>query len=233
MSKLNNVRAKGLLSLCIVVGVLFCDQLIKVIVKTTMYRGESIHIFDWFQIYFTENKGMAFGWDFVGTFFLASFRLVAVAFLIYYLVRSIKRNVSVGLVVCLSLILSGAAGNIFDNVFYGLIFEDSTMGSVAHFVPFGYGYAGFLQGHVVDMFYFPIIDTYLPSWLGGDHFVFFSPIFNLADAAISCGGVALLLFYHKYLGINNKEDEVLNTSSSEEQKDEFPPQKTAVVEPKA
>ena len=138
---------------------------------------------------------MAFGWDFIGTLFLSSFRIVAVALLTFYLIRCIKRNVSAGLVVCLSMILAGAAGNIFDNTFYGLIFNSSTDGSISNFVPFGNGYSGFLQGHVVDMFYFPIIDTYINDY----HFIFFSPIFNLADASISCGGIALLLLYHKFL----------------------------------
>ena len=183
-------------------GVVLADQIIKICVKTSMALHESVRIASWFYIYFTENKGMAFGWDFIGTLFLSSFRIVAVALLTFYLVRCIKRNAPTGLVVCLSMILAGAAGNIFDNAFYGLIFDSSIDGSISQFVPFGSGYSGFLQGHVVDMFYFPIIDTYINDY----HFIFFSPIFNLADASISCGGIALLLFYHRFLSQEKKTE---------------------------
>ncbi len=189
--------------MCIVLGVLVIDQIIKILVKTGMYWHESIRIADWFYIYFTENNGMAFGMEVFDKLFLTSFRIVAVALIMWYMVRIIREKAyPTGYVVCLSLILSGAIGNIIDSVFYGVIFSESTHSTLATFVPVGEGYADWLYGKVVDMFYFPIIDTNWPEWMpfvGGEHFIFFSPIFNFADAAISCGIVALLLFYGKYL----------------------------------
>ncbi len=194
---------QGKLSVCIVLGVLVIDQIIKILVKTGMYWHESIRIADWFYIYFTENNGMAFGMEVFDKLFLTSFRIVAVGLIVWYMVKVIReRSYPTGYVVCLSLILSGAIGNIIDSVFYGVIFSESTHSTLATFVPVGEGYADWLYGKVVDMFYFPIIDTNWPEWMpivGGEHFIFFSPIFNFADAAISCGIVALLLFYGKYL----------------------------------
>ncbi len=155
---------------------------------------------EWAILFFTENKGMAFGWDFIGTTFLTLFRVFAVVVLVLYMLQLIKRNFSLGYIVCVALVLAGATGNIIDNLFYGLIYSESTPWEAASLVPFGTGYGGFLEGKVVDMFYFPIIDTTLPQWLplkGGERFIFFSPIFNFADAAITCGGIAILLFYRK------------------------------------
>ena len=167
-----------------------------------MYWHESIHITDWFYIFFTENNGMAFGMEIFGKLFLTLFRIGAVIFGSWYLHRIIKRKLKTGYIVCIALILAGAIGNIIDSVFYGVIFNASTTSHIATFVPIGEGYSTWFYGRVVDMFYFPIIDTNWPDWLpfvGGDHFIFFSPIFNVADAAISCGIIALLLFYSKYL----------------------------------
>lgn len=167
-----------------------------------MYWHESIHITDWFYIFFTENNGMAFGMEIFGKLFLTFFRIGAVIFGSWYLHRIIKRELKTGYIVCITLILAGAIGNIIDSVFYGEIFNASTTSQIATFVPIGEGYSSWFHGRVVDMFYFPIIDTNWPEWLpfiGGDHFIFFSPIFNVADAAISCGIIALLLFYSKYL----------------------------------
>ena len=193
---------QGRLAALIVFLVLVIDQVIKIAVKTNMALHENIRVTDWFYIYFTENQGMAFGMDFIGTMALSIFRIIAVSAFAWLLVKVIRGRYPVGLVVCMSLIVSGAAGNIFDNCFYGLIFDASTPTEVAHFVPFGTGYADFLTGHVVDMFYFPLIDASWPQWVpmvGGEHFVFFSAVFNFADAAISCGAVALLFFYHRYI----------------------------------
>lgn len=160
---------------------------------------ERIEVTDWFQLCFTENEGMAFGMDFIGTMFLTVFRVIAVAVFAVILVRIIRRRYPVGLIVCLSFIVAGAAGNIIDNSIYGLIFTQSVPGSApAELVPWGSGYGSFLSGHVVDMFYFPLFVW--PDWLpflGGK--VFFNAIFNFADAAISCGAVALLLCYYRYL----------------------------------
>lgn len=209
---------KGKLATLIVTAILLIDQAIKVWVKTHMYRGESIRIADWFYIHFTENPGMAFGMEVFDKLFLTSFRIVAALAIIWYLwklcVKSVNK-VPVGYIVCLSCILAGAIGNIIDCVFYGAIFSESTYRSLAHFVPIGEGYAPWFYGKVVDMFYFPLIETNWPTWMpfvGGEHFIFFSPIFNFADASISCGIVALLLFYNKYLNSDSpKTDEVSNT----------------------
>lgn len=168
-----------------------------------MYWHESIRVTDWFYIYFTENSGMAFGMEIIGKLFLTSFRIIAVIVIGYYLYKFVKRGMKTGFIVCISLILAGALGNIIDCVFYGEIFSESTHSQIATFMPEGGGYAPWLYGKVVDMFYFPIIDTYWPQWMpfvGGEHFIFFSPVFNFADAAISCGIIAMLLFYSKYLG---------------------------------
>ena len=179
--------------------IILADQIIKVAVKTHMYLHQSIHITDWFQILFTENNGMAFGAEFLNKYFLTSFRIVAVSVLIYIIIRNIRRGVSWGLLLCLVLI---TAGNIVDCLFYGLIFNNPPAPIVAEFVPWGTGYESLMMGRVVDMFYFPLVEFDWPSWIpmiGDKHFIFFSPIFNLADACISCGIIALLLFYRKVL----------------------------------
>ena len=193
---------KGYLSAFIVIAVLVIDQIIKIWVKTNMYWHESIKITDWFYIYFTENNGMAFGMEIFNKFFLTGFRIMAAIAIAYLLVQYVKKNYKTGFLVCVSLILAGAIGNIIDCVFYGEIFSESTNSLLATFVPIGEGYSEWFYGKVVDMFYFPIIDAYWPTWMplvGGEHFIFFSPIFNFADAAISCGIIALILFYGKYL----------------------------------
>ena len=193
---------RGRISVVIIAAVILIDQLIKVMVKTNMFMHERIKIADWFYILFTENPGMAFGWEFFDKFFLTSFRIVAVIVIGFYLYRIIKRRLPFGYIICIALILAGAAGNIIDCVFYGMIFNNPPAPMIAEFVPFGTGYESLFHGRVVDMFYFPIIDTNWPHWMpivGGEHFIFFSPIFNFADAAISCGIVALLLFYHKQI----------------------------------
>ena len=182
--------------------IILADQIIKVAVKTHMYLHQRIHITDWFQILFTENNGMAFGAEFLNKYFLTSFRIVAVSVLIYIIIRNIRRGVSWGLLLCLVLITAGAAGNLLDCPFYGLIFNNPPAPIVAEFVPWGTGYESLMMGRVVDMFYFPLVEFDWPSWIpmiGDKHFIFFSPIFNLADACISCGIIALLLFYRKVL----------------------------------
>ena len=193
---------KGYLSAFIVIAVLVIDQIIKIWVKTNMYWHESIKITDWFYIYFTENNGMAFGMEIFNKFFLTGFRIMAAIAIAYLLVQYVKKNYKTGFLVCVSLILAGAIGNIIDCVFYGEIFSESTNSLLATFVPIGEGYSEWFYGKVVDMFYFPIIDTNWPEWMpfvGGEHFIFFSPIFNFADAAISCGIIAIILFYGRYL----------------------------------
>lgn len=199
---MKKILTKGQLSALIVFGVLVIDQVLKIWVKTNMFLHDSIKITDWFYIYFTENNGMAFGMEIFNKFFLTGFRIIAAFAIAWMLVKYVKSNYKTGFLVCVSLILAGAIGNIIDCVLYGEIFEESTHSIISTFVPFGEGYSELFYGKVVDMFYFPIIDTNWPEWMpfvGGEHFIFFSPIFNFADAAISCGIIALILFYSKYL----------------------------------
>ena len=190
----------GKIAILVIFLVLFIDQFTKIWVKTHMYLGQDIEITKWFYILFIENNGMAFGMEIFGKLFLTTFRIVAVALIGWYLYKIVKKGFKTGYIVCVALILTGALGNIIDSVFYGVIFNESTHSQIASFLPEGGGYASWFHGKVVDMFYFPIIDTNWPTWMpfiGGEHFIFFSPIFNFADAAISCGMIALLLFYNK------------------------------------
>ena len=196
-------KRRSILAAFIIIAVILIDQLIKFEVKTSFSLHESYHITDWFQLLFTENRGMAFGMQFIGTMFLALFRVVAIGFFCIILTRLIRKKAPYGIIVCMAMIIAGAFGNIIDNMFYGLIFsESSNFGTAAHLVPFGTGYGSFLNGKVVDMFYFPLFTW--PDWipvLGGN--VFFGAIFNFADASISCGAVALALFYYKYITTEN------------------------------
>ena len=195
--------SKGTIVCLIIFAAIVIDQIIKIEVKSNMCLHESIRITDWFYILFIENNGMAYGMTFINKLVLSIFRIVAVGVLAVYISRLIKKdNVRFGYLVCLALVTAGAAGNIFDSMFYGLVYSESTPYEVASFVGWGNGYAPFLMGKVVDMFYFPLIETDLPQWLpiwGGDHFIFFSPIFNFADSCISVGVVILLLFFRKEL----------------------------------
>ena len=179
------------------------DQATKFMVKMNMMLHDSIHLTDWFYIYFTENRGMAFGMEIMEKLFLTSFRIIAVGVIIWFLYRCLKKNVKMGFLVCVTLILAGAMGNIIDCVFYGKWFSESTNMSVATFLPEEGGYAPFFYGKVVDMLYFPLIETDWPEWVpfvGGQHFVFFSAIFNFADACISVGIFLLIICYGKYAG---------------------------------
>lgn len=178
------------------------DQAIKIWVKTSMYMHEMIEITPWFKILFTENRGMAFGMELMDKLFLTSFRIVAVAFLIYIIGKQIKQGIDYLFLICLSLILAGATGNIIDCLFYGMVFNNPPAPIVAEFVPWGTGYDTMFYGRVVDMFYFPLVEWNWPDWLpfcGGEHFIFFSPIFNFADACISCGVIIVALFCRKQL----------------------------------
>ena len=186
-------------SLFLIFLILIIDQATKLWVKTTMYLGQDHQITNWFYIHFTENPGMAFGLELGGVWgklALSIFRLIAIVALGMWL-RTLIRNAAptVG-ITAVSFIFAGAVGNMIDSAFYGLIFSDS-LGHVASFLPEGGGYAPFLQGKVVDMLYFPLFAGNLPSWVpiwGGDYLIFFRPIFNFADTAISTGVVLLLLF---------------------------------------
>ena len=201
----NNKTFKAWMAVAIVVAILLLDQIIIIEVKTNMTLGEAKRVTDWFYIEFIENNGMAYGMKFINKLVLSLFRLFAIGFIGYYLAKIIKKDVApLGYIVLIAMVLAGAAGNLIDCLFYGLIFDASTPFTVSQFVPFGEGYSTFLHGKVVDMFYFPIIQTTWPEWVpyfGGSEYVFFSPVFNFADACISVGVVALLLFYRKQLEV--------------------------------
>lgn len=196
-------KNKYILSIILFMTVLVIDQIIKVNVKTGMYLGERIEITSWFSLVFVENNGMAFGWElWGGKLLLTLFRLIAVGFIGWFIYSEINKRRPTGYIVCLTLIAAGAAGNIIDCLFYGLIFNNPPYPQVAELQPWGAGYGEFLYGRVVDMFYFPLIEWDMPTWMPfypGEHCIFFSPIFNFADAAISCGIIALLLFYRKII----------------------------------
>ena len=196
---------------CIVIA----DQILKIYVKTHYHAGESHQVLgNWFQLYFIENEGMAYGWKFGGEFgkmALTLFRLVAVIYGVFYIKKIVEKKYSRGFIICVALIFAGALGNLIDSMFYGLIFESSSIETynIAKIFP-AHGYAGFLHGNVVDMLYFPIIHTKLPSWIpvwGGTYFDFFSPIFNLADASISTGIISILVFQKRFFKTNSSKIE--------------------------
>lgn len=195
-----HIAQRGWLAVIIVLAILIVDQVIKIWVKTHMTLHEQIEVFSWFKIVFIENNGMAYGMEIGSKLVLSVFRIIAIGILGYYIAKQVRKQARWGYIVCLSMVLAGAAGNIFDSMFYGLVFNASSDFYTSYFVPFGTGYAPFLMGKVVDMFYFPLIVTTWPDWVpyvGGDPYVFFSPVFNFADSSISVGVVLLLLFYRK------------------------------------
>lgn len=212
---------RGWMVVLLVLAILLIDQWLKIWVKTNMSLHESIEIFSWFKISFIENNGMAFGMEIGSKIFLSVFRVVAVAGLSYYIWLQLKEKARNGYVVLLTMILAGAIGNLIDCMFYGLIFNVSTPYNVAEFVSFGDGYAQFLMGRVVDMFYFPLIEATWPTWMpivGGQDFVFFSPVFNFADSCVSVGIIALLIFYRKELSqISFQKKEQVNEGEQEQE----------------
>lgn len=220
---------KGKILAFFIVAMLIADQVIKILVKLNMTLGESISVCgSWFQILFIENPGMAFGMEissaFWGKLMLSITRIALIAVLLRYLVKLLRRDAAArlmpaeelpphkafgkeplivpwGVFISVALILVGAIGNVLDSLFYGVLFSASTPFEAAQFLPQGGGYAPLLFGKVVDMFYFPIIDTTLPSWVpfwGGEHFVFFRPIFNFADACVSVSVIYLILFQRRF-----------------------------------
>ena len=191
-------------SIWIVLTTLVLDQALKIWVKTHMYLGQEYQVFDWFYIHFTENNGMAFGMEFGGNWGklgLSLFRIVFVVFMASFLLKLIRKNADKVLIVSLSLVLAGAIGNIIDGTLYGILFSESYR-QLATFLPEAGGYAPLFFGKVVDMFYFPIYKGYLPEWIpfwGGDYFVFFRPVFNIADSAISTGVAIMVIFQKKVM----------------------------------
>lgn len=225
--------SRGLKSVIIILGILIADQILKVWIKTTMSLGDEIVIFkDWFILHFVENNGMAFGFEFAGEYgkmFLSLFRIVAVIAIGWYLSKLVRiKGLPFGFIASISLILAGAIGNIIDSLFYGMIFDHS-YGQIAEIFPEGGGYAGFLHGKVVDMFYFPLVSGNYPDWVpffGGNDFLFFRPVFNIADSSITIGIFSILIFYRKYF---NKVDE--KSQQAEQQEIPGEEEKTSSVEP--
>jgi signal peptidase II len=217
--------------------VLILDQTLKVLVKTNMTLGQSIHVLgDWFILHFTENYGMAFGLEFSGEYgklALSLFRIAAVIFIGWYLHKLVKKSVPSGLIICISLIFAGAVGNILDSAFYGLIFSESYFNRVAELFPEGGGYGTFLHGKVVDMLYFPVIRGTFPAWFplwAGEEFIFFRPVFNIADSAITIGVFSLLIF-QKRLFPQQEKEKVEMEKAIEKKEDEEMTEPPAAKEP--
>lgn len=208
-------------SILIVVLVLLIDQVLKIWIKTHMTMGEEFSVIgSWFKIHFVENNGMAFGFEFGGDYgkiFLSLFRIIAVFGIGWYILKLVKKDLPMGFIACVALIFAGAIGNIIDSAFYGLIFNDS-FGQVATLFPDGGGYATFLHGRVVDMFYFPLFSGIFPNWVpfvGGTDFEFFRPVFNVADSAISIGIFSIIIFYRKLFNNLDKKEEPLQKETEQ------------------
>lgn len=221
----------------IIAIIIIADQALKIWIKTSFPLGHVTNMlgFEWAQLYFIENKGMAWGWEWGGTWgkmLLTLFRLAAVIFGTWYIGRIIRQGYSRGFIICASLIYAGALGNLIDSMFYGMIFDKGMLtdplsngtinyAGVAHLTGEG-GYAGFLHGNVVDMLYFPMIESHFPKWMpfiGGNEFLFFSPIFNIADASISVGVITLLLFQKRLVHRKHEEDTTQTVTTSTEMGD--------------
>ncbi|MBS1921202.1 MAG: lipoprotein signal peptidase [Bacteroidetes bacterium] len=212
--------------------IIVADQALKIWIKTSYPTGEVLRVFgfSWFRLHFIENPGMAWGWKFgneTGKMILTLFRFAAVIFGTWYLSKIVKQNHSKGFIICAALIYAGALGNLLDSMFYGLIFDKGLHydASINEYVSYSgvaafssSGYASFLHGSVVDMFYFPIIKSHFPSWIpliGGEDFEFFSPIFNIADASISVGVITLLIFQKRFFKKHQKIEHPVTETNAE------------------
>jgi signal peptidase II len=208
----------------IILLVLFVDQVLKIWIKTHMFEGQEFHLAGhWAIIHFVENEGMAFGMSLPGGYgklALSLFRIVAVTGLCYILLSVIKKKQENIVIIAISLIIAGAIGNIIDSAFYGMLFSDSSPydANVAQFLPAGGGYAGFLHGKVVDMFYFPVLEGHFPRWMpvwGGEEFIFFRPVFNFADSSITVGVIIVILFQKKFFGADKKKTAIQDDDEQE------------------
>lgn len=196
---------RGWIALAVILAVIILDQAIKIWIKTSFYLNEDWEIASWFHLHFIENNGMAFGMELGPKVILTLFRLILAGALIWAICKlRYLPKVKTGFIVCLALILAGAIGNIIDCMFYGVMFNDPMPPEVARIFPEGGGYAALFHGKVVDMFFFPLFSFTWPDWIpgiGGENFLFFQPVFNLADAAISCGMIAAIIFYPRQLTV--------------------------------
>lgn len=198
------ILSKKRLVIIFILFILLMDQIIKIWIKIHLPLYKDILITKWFHIYFVENNGMAMGIEVIGKLFLSIFRIIFSCGIIYYIYKLVEKKIQLGYILCISMIFAGAVGNIIDSVFYGVIFSNSTPEVVSTFYPLK-GYAPWLHGKVVDMFYFPLFEFFLPKWIpciGGNKFIFFSYIFNLADISISLGIITLFIFYRKTFSKN-------------------------------
>ena len=221
--------SNGKLAALLIALVIVIDQAVKIWVKTHFYYGEEMEITSWFKLLFIENNGMAFGMELGSKLLLTLFRIIASGAFIYYLwqLRS-RRDIPKGYIVCIALITAGALGNVIDCIAYGLIFNSPMPPQVAQLFPPDGGYSTLFNGRVVDMFYFPLCEWNWPQWMpwiGGNHFIFFQPIFNVADASLSVSVFVLIFFYARYLATltgNNKETEQTAESEAEQTIDDAP-----------
>lgn len=205
MKKISN----GWLATIIIVIAIFLDQAVKIWVKTHFYYGEQVDVTSWFKILFIENNGMAYGMELGSKTILTWLRLIFSALFIYYLFKIRRRtDLPKGFVACIAFITAGAIGNVIDCVAYGQLFNDPIAPQVAQFMPSEGGYASLFNGKVVDMLYFPLAEWDWPQWMpwvGGKHYLFFQPIFNIADACLTTSILTLLIFYNKHLAGEKKE----------------------------
>ncbi|HAW21305.1 MAG TPA: lipoprotein signal peptidase [Flavobacteriales bacterium] len=216
----NNHGNRPWIAVAIIAAVLILDQSLKVWIKTNMYMGEEFSVMgNWFIIHFTENPGMAFGLEFggdIGKILLSVFRIIAVSAIGYFLFTYAKKGAKTGLLVAGGFIFAGALGNILDSAFYGLMF-DSSWHQVAEFMPANGGYADFLYGNVVDMLYFPLFNGTFPEWFplwGGEDFLFFRPVFNVADAAITTGIAMIVIFQKRFFEDESSKSEIAAPDST-------------------